>query len=86
MTIVLNLPDGVGELAREEAARRAQPLEEYIAEVVARTVPASGRIARSLEILDSLEAIGDEGEHRETYEALKRSEAEGGLSVRRRLP
>lgn len=85
MTIVLNLPESVGELAREEAMRRAQPLEDYLAEVVARTVPDPRRIARSLEILDSLGGIGDESDHRETYEALRKAEAEDGLSVRKRL-
>ena len=86
MNIVLNLPDDLGERAREEAERRAQPLEEYLVEVVAQTVPNSQRIARSLEILDSLDAIGDEEDHRETYETLRKAEEEDGLSVRKRLP
>lgn len=86
MTIVLNLSPDLGARAREEAERRAQPLEEYLAEVVARALPNPARVARSLEILDSLAEMGDEADHRETYEALRAAETEEGLSVRKRLP
>ncbi len=86
MEIVLSLPEELGERAREEASRRAQPLEDYLVEALSGSVPPAHRIARSLEILDSLDAIGDEEDHRDTYEALRKGEEEAGLSVRRRLP
>ncbi|MGV3615288.1 MAG: hypothetical protein ACO1SV_08135 [Fimbriimonas sp.] len=85
MTIVIQLPTEVGERARQEAERRSLPVEEYVADLVTQTVSRPVEAQRVHDLLSSLDEIGDEADHRETYGALQTAEAESGLSVRRRL-
>lgn len=85
MTIVLHLPDEIGERAREEAQKRSQGLEEFLVDVVSSSISMPAQVQRSLKLLDSIEGIGDEQDQRETFEILQRSEAEDSLSVRRRF-
>lgn len=84
MTIVIQLPNEVGERARLEAERRSLPVEEYVAELVAETV-RSPEAKRAHDLLASLDEIGDEADHRDTFEALQKADEEHGLSSRRRL-
>jgi hypothetical protein len=85
MTIVIQLPNEIGERARQEAERRSLPVEEYVAEIVTQSVSLPEEAQRVRGLLSSLDEIGDEADHRETYETLQRQEGEHGLSVRRRL-
>jgi hypothetical protein len=85
MTIVIQLPNDVGERARQEAERRSLPVEEYVARIVADSIPHNAEAQRAHDLLASLDEIGDEADHRQTYDALRDAEAESGLSVRRRL-
>ncbi|MEP6757054.1 MAG: hypothetical protein ABJA67_16225 [Chthonomonadales bacterium] len=87
MTVTLNLPPHVQARVQAEAAKYRVPVEEYLLNLVSRSIPGTEDVqrARSLALLASVDDLGDEDEQRETFEYLKAKIDGDRLSERNRF-
>ena len=87
MTVTLELPPNVQERVQAEAARQSMRVEDYLLDLVSRTLPATDEAlrARSLALLAHVDDLGDEAEQHETFEHLKSEIDSHPLSDRKRF-